>query len=378
MTTTDVVIIGAGAAGLTAAYDLVNSGLDAIVLEASGRPLGRLRKDDTFASFPLDVGGEWIHTDPSILRTIVGSNDVDIPTVRYNPTYHYWDDNEWARENWSGTDYKFIGYTWFDFFNDFFLMQILSDNVVFNCPVDSIAWGGVPAVEVSCGNRTWSANHVIITTPIKTLQDGDIEFLPALPQTHTSAMAEMTMLAGIKVFFKFTNKFYNFQAFSLDNDSIAGNERFFYDATFGQGNTDDVILGFFAIGPAAEPYADQTDASITSSLIAELDAIFNNQASKNLESSLVQNWSNEPYIRGAYITIVGDRVEPIKTLRRPVNNTLFFAGEAIPTSDYEWGFAHGAALSGRRTAQLILSSDSSIGGITIGTVIAAIATLLHC
>lgn len=56
----DVIIIGAGAAGLTAAHHLHKANLSIKILEASDRIGGRLRKDDsnlTEENFPLDLGG---------------------------------------------------------------------------------------------------------------------------------------------------------------------------------------------------------------------------------------------------------------------------------------------------------------------------------
>ena len=62
----DAIVVGAGAAGLTAAYDLFfEDNVKVKVLEASDRIGGRLKRaPDEFADFPIDLGGEWIHTDP--------------------------------------------------------------------------------------------------------------------------------------------------------------------------------------------------------------------------------------------------------------------------------------------------------------------------
>lgn len=55
----DVVVIGAGYAGLAAALTLTDSGRSVVVLEARDRVGGRVRTDQV-AGVPLDLGGMWL------------------------------------------------------------------------------------------------------------------------------------------------------------------------------------------------------------------------------------------------------------------------------------------------------------------------------
>jgi monoamine oxidase len=62
MTSPDVVVIGAGAAGLLAASTLVAAGIEPLVLEARDRIGGRIlteRVDDLVA--PVELGAEFVH-----------------------------------------------------------------------------------------------------------------------------------------------------------------------------------------------------------------------------------------------------------------------------------------------------------------------------
>ncbi len=63
---TDVVIVGAGAAGLTAATKLVDAGRSVVVLEARDRVGGRLWTD-TIEGAMLEIGGQWVSPDQDAL-----------------------------------------------------------------------------------------------------------------------------------------------------------------------------------------------------------------------------------------------------------------------------------------------------------------------
>ena len=57
---TDVVVVGAGLAGLSAARDLALGGADVLVLEARDRVGGRVTTDRRFG-LTTDLGASWIH-----------------------------------------------------------------------------------------------------------------------------------------------------------------------------------------------------------------------------------------------------------------------------------------------------------------------------
>ena len=56
-----IIVIGAGAAGLTAGHLLEQRGIEFEILEAAPIYGGRVRKLEGFADFPIDLGAEWIH-----------------------------------------------------------------------------------------------------------------------------------------------------------------------------------------------------------------------------------------------------------------------------------------------------------------------------
>jgi len=59
----DVIVIGAGIAGLTAARDLCAAGVRVALVEARARVGGRIYTDHTLG-YPVELGAEFIHGRP--------------------------------------------------------------------------------------------------------------------------------------------------------------------------------------------------------------------------------------------------------------------------------------------------------------------------
>jgi len=76
--TADVVVAGAGYAGLQAARDLVVAGLDVVVLEARDRVGGRVFTERTASGAVVDHGGQWIGPTQDRLRALAGACGVTV------------------------------------------------------------------------------------------------------------------------------------------------------------------------------------------------------------------------------------------------------------------------------------------------------------
>ncbi|MEZ5405016.1 MAG: NAD(P)/FAD-dependent oxidoreductase [Verrucomicrobiia bacterium] len=76
----NVIIIGAGAAGLNAARVLHQAGVSVRVLEATSLKGGRIRALEGFADFPIELGAEEIHGEDSLVYQ--WAQEEKIPLIR--------------------------------------------------------------------------------------------------------------------------------------------------------------------------------------------------------------------------------------------------------------------------------------------------------
>ena len=100
----DVVVIGAGAAGIFAMRELVRAGFTAIGLEARHRLGGRIFTRRTLARHPLELGAEFVHGTDTIVHRLAQEYGLTlVPHV--GDAYSFWDgklvsDAELPRPPW--------------------------------------------------------------------------------------------------------------------------------------------------------------------------------------------------------------------------------------------------------------------------------------
>ena len=291
-----VVVIGAGASGLTAGYLLRRAGADVQIVEAANRVGGRIKRLRRFADFPIDLGAEWIHTDPSVLQDIVDDRTVhvDVDTIEYAPqTFQSWVNGRLKQRNWLRrvyAEHKFKTTTWYGFFERFIVPSI-RDRIHLNSPVGSIDYTGRQVIVRTQAGREFKADKVIVTVPVTMLQRDKIQFIPSMPPAQSRAIRGIVMGHGIKVFIEFSKRFYpDVLIFNPARQVALGNEDYktVYDAAYGKGSNRHV-LGLFAINAQAAPYVRLNDRQVATKLIGELDQIYDGHASRYYVKHVVQN-----------------------------------------------------------------------------------------
>ncbi|WP_411029693.1 flavin monoamine oxidase family protein [Spongiimicrobium sp. 3-5] len=324
-----VIIIGAGAGGLSAGYLLDQLGIDFEILEASASYGGRMKIDTDFADFPIPLGAEWLETSTNIFQEIVNNSSVpvNIQTVEDAP------------------DRKFVNYSWYNFFEEYIVPSI-ADKISYNTIVQSIDYSNEQTV-ITADNRQYLADKVIISVPLKILQDGDIRFTPSLPKDKLNAINNTVIWEGFKAFFEFSMKFYD-DDFGFQITPPSNGQKIYYNASFGQ-NTSKHILGLFVVGKPALDYINLSDNDLKNFVLGELDGIYSNQATPNYMKHITQNWNNEPFIRGGYMTDHANW-KTVEKLGQAVANKVYFAGGPY-TDGNDWVSVHAAAQSAKKAVE---------------------------
>lgn len=102
----DVLIIGAGVAGLSAAGELSRAGMRVLLLEARDRTGGRILTDHS-KSFPVELGAEFVHGRPKEIFALVKQEKLPVKELEWNVLRRT--ENRWydARQVMSGMDKLF-------------------------------------------------------------------------------------------------------------------------------------------------------------------------------------------------------------------------------------------------------------------------------
>jgi monoamine oxidase len=80
------------------------------------------------------------------------------------------------------------------------------------------------------------------------------------------------------------------------------------------------------------------------------------QLERRLGAIHFHDWIGDPFSRGAYSYVPAGALDAAEVIARPVENTLFFAGEAVDCEGH-WGTVHGAIRSGERAANAVLRTS---------------------
>ncbi|MFT7648779.1 MAG: monoamine oxidase [Candidatus Poriferisodalaceae bacterium] len=349
-----VVVVGAGAAGMTAAHLLRQQGVDVVVLEAAPTHGGRIKHDLDFTDFPISLGAEWVHVEADILDEIVNDASVEVTTelVAYDPSDiggYYEDGTLTLGRVGDIADLKFVNSSWLDFFNQHIVPGI-EDTIVFDTKISTIDYSGDVIRLVDSTGTIHQADKAIVTAPLKVLQRGDITFVPDLPDDRTEAIDQANIWSGLKVFLEFSEGFYP-TVLELPDSETADGQRLYYDAAYGQDTTTHV-LGLFAVGAQAETYQALSDDDLLTRILAELDEIFDGAATRTYVRHLVQNWNEEPFARAAYLADVASPSTSTR-LAGSVDGRLFFAGDSYTSFD-DWGSVHSATRSAAEAVENLL------------------------
>ncbi len=399
----DVVIVGAGCAGLAAAKVLREAGLSFVVVEAMGRIGGRAWTTESDFGRPFDIGCAWLHAgdrnpfyseavaagwtlykhdmgldhlyfgsrkasdeemarvraaDAALAEAIAGHRGpddrlasliADCHCLRANATFagpmdFGADDDEISIADFRAAAELDPNYFTREGFGALIHLWGADVPVVTGCPVERILWSG-PGVEVETLRGLLRGRAVIVTVSAGVLQFGGIGFAPALPEAHEEAIHDLPMGLLTKIPLQVKGERFGLRPF--DDLLIEGrgrNDLFFLCYPFDV----DLLVGFVGGDFAWEIEAAGAAAAVDFATDRLVD-IFGSDARGAVGHGIMTNWAAERHVRGAYAAAVPGRATAREVLRRPVGDRIWFAGEALAGQGL-MQTAAGARLSGAAVA----------------------------
>jgi len=356
-----VIVIGAGASGLAAANILERNNIDYLILEATDRFGGRLKKDTTLADFPIDLGAEWIHSNPIVFNKIKGVSGTKIEEDLI--PYHLesaakWNGFEIKEVSKSKLDFmyrflpefKFKSSTWYDFVKDN-LANSVKEKILFNSPVKSIDYTSDQVIVKTVDGNVFEADRVLVTVSIGVLKSETIHFIPALDVKKQKAIASVKFRPGLKVALKFSDSFYH-NAIGCKSNS---GERVYYDIAFGK-ETESHVLGFLCTGEESKEYLGySSDEALVQVLIKELDQMYEGRATELFTGEYrIEKWSEYKFTRGTWTQAFEENPIYLSHLNRSLEEKVFFAGEI--NDPYQQMGVPGAILSGYHSIDRLISA----------------------
>lgn len=410
-TQTDVIIVGAGAAGLSAAKELARRGISFEVVEASHRIGGRAYSEEIGPDTWFDLGCAYMEIGPDFETCVEETNPfVDFAAERdafiseyCHPSHYVYngrsltEEEEQARANYYADCAEAIK-TAVDRGDDCAISELVDlenpyatpymDMMTVTVPRDldegSAAdfynrvwehknfnarhgygnlvaqWGSdVPVTLNSKVERIdWSGKDVIVETVkgairgrclLSTVSNGvlaaqQIHFAPRLPDWKMEAIHGVPMGTENKIGIHFTKDVFApddsgyYQVWSDDAQGA------YVDVNLNSTNVVTVFIGgrFSAWMESQGPQAAREFA------LDRIADIFGNDIRQSAGRSIASAWITDPWTFGSYTAALPGQYHQREALPTPIDNRLFFAGEA---TGHTVGSCHGAYWSGVRAAR---------------------------
>lgn len=235
--------------------------------------------------------------------------------------------------------------------------------------VRAIEWRRGEA-EIRCATRLGGerepvrARRVLVTVPVGVLQApgegaGAIAISPAVKRDE---IAKLAMGAVVRIVFRFRAAFWDDVVEWRDDDGGLREHKFFMgDGAFPAWWTASPIVApvitAWAGGGAARRVmsagGDPADQALE--CLAAILGVPRARVDDEVEAWYRHDWEHDPFTRGAYTYLPAGALPAQAALAEPVEETLFFAGEATATGGWN-GTVQGAIESGRRAADAILAT----------------------
>src|SRR6266516_7638466 len=375
----DVVIIGAGAAGVAAASRLAKTPICALVLEARDRVGGRAWTTNT-CGFPLDLGCGWLHSadenEWSTMAKKLGFEIDPTPPPWTRPACkigfpakdqedfgsawkHFYMRVEEAAERgidrpaaefldpdcrWNGllnaissyingveldglsvldhSRYRDSGVNWRVINGYGALIEAASSGLAieFGSPATLVDHSG-KQLRIETAHGQVVAKAAIITVPPSIIACGLLRFHPPLWEKLDAAHALPLGLAD-KLFLRVdeaTELPQGIRLFGAIDRAATGS---YHLRPFGR----PIIEGYFG-GQFARELEEAGNGAFARFAIEQIAALLGNDLRRRLHPLTESAWGRDPFARGSYSYAKIDQADARAVLAAPLNNRLFFAGK---------------------------------------------------
>ena len=263
---------------------------------------------------------------------------------------------EWSKE--MDTQYRIDG--GYKKLVDYLETRCRDNNCVIsmNCCAKKISWSTHEVNVLTMCSHIYKASKLVVTAPVSVLQASTdsanyLEFTPTISQ-HVEAAKNIGFGPVIKIILEFSEPFW--QEKQKDIGFIFTGEAI--PTWWTQLPVKNNILTGWVGGNKAIALKDERDEAILDKAIHSLSNSFQIPAEelhKKLQASVIANWCKEPDINGGYSFYTMETTTAKNVLSKPVNDTIFFAGEAL-FQGIAGGTVEAALSTAKNTAAKVLKT----------------------
>lgn len=401
----DVIVIGAGAAGIAAARRLAAEKLRVLVFEAQDRIGGRCTTNTKTFGVPFDLGAHWIHnpeTNPLLaaapapdlyaaprwqtvrigarpardpeLETFLAAQvraqralrevklKADVPASRalpdnlgvWKPSIEFLLGPYALSKDLSDASLADLMRT-AERAGDSFasqgygaLLARLASGIPIrrSRPVSMIAWGKTAVVETE--ESLWYPRAVILTCSTNALLSDDIEFIPPLPKRVKEAAGQLALGSLDHIALDMPGN-----PLALQKDDLVVEQSTSPRTAALLANVSGTSLHVVTVGGAfGRELAAKGEAPMVDFAIQWLGTIFGTDVKRYVKKSATTNWNAQDYVKGAMSVAGPGHADARRVMMEPLGR-IWLAGEAV--HETKWGTVEGAWESGVRAAEAVVN-----------------------
>ena len=406
----DIVVIGAGAAGIAAARRIIAAGRKVIVVEAAAQIGGRCITDTTAFDVPFDRGARWLHNpDTNALIKLARGTGIDVSPVssgqkirigqryaragetedflatlvranraiddaarKFAPDSSCFaalpkDLGDWAYTvdfvlgaSATGKDLKDLSaldqFRAQDRITDMACRPGLGALIVklgegvpvsLSTPATRVTWSGRDVGVETPGGKI-AAKGVIVTVSSNVLASGAIKFTPDLPKRQLDAASKLTLGSFDHIALQLQG---NPLGLGRDEVMIEQSSSTRTGALLANIGGSSLCVVDVA-GSFGRDLSAQGEPAMVAFAVEWLTKLFGSDVKGAVKRSSVTRWNAMPLVQGAMSAAVPGSQPSRRLLMEPIGGSLFLAGEAA--HETLWGTVDGAWESGERAAEAAL------------------------